>query len=156
MVKKAAERSAIKSSFLTIGRSNPLLFLCTVLNEIKPQWNQTAFTDLIIFFTPLHNFWKETPGTEKYSLRVADVSPRLSPLRDVSQGRTSATQRQKFNTDDAKSVRNPVRSANRVKCDVIKMKFLKLWDLSGYSERTMSKRPSCQKRTFGGKLSLRS
>ena len=28
---------------------------------------------------------------------------------------------------------------NRVlKCDVIKMKFLKLWDLSGYSERTMS------------------
>ena len=35
---------------------------------------------------------------------------------------------------------------NRVlKCDVIKMKFLKLWDLSGYSERTMSKRPTCQK-----------
>ena len=38
-------------------------------------------------------------------------------------------------------------TANRVlKCDVIKMKFLKLWDdLSGYSERTMSKRPTCQK-----------
>ena len=36
--------------------------------------------------------------------------------------------------------------AHRVlKCDVIKMKFLKLWDLSGYSERTMSKRPTCQK-----------
>ena len=35
---------------------------------------------------------------------------------------------------------------NRVlKCDVIKMKFLKLQDLSGYSERTMSKRPTCQK-----------
>ena len=32
-----------------------------------------------------------------------------------------------------------------LKCDVIKMKFLKLWDLSGYSERTMSKRPTCQK-----------
>ena len=31
------------------------------------------------------------------------------------------------------------------KSDVIKMKFLKLWDLSGYSERTMSKRPTCQK-----------
>ena len=31
------------------------------------------------------------------------------------------------------------------KCDVIKMKFLKLWDLSGHSERTMSKRPTCQK-----------
>ena len=32
-----------------------------------------------------------------------------------------------------------------LKCDVIKMKFLKLWDLSGYSERTTSKRPTCQK-----------
>ena len=32
-----------------------------------------------------------------------------------------------------------------LKCDVIKMKFLKLWDLSGYSERTMPKRPICQK-----------
>ena len=29
--------------------------------------------------------------------------------------------------------------------DVIKMNFLKLWDLPGYSERTMSKRPTCQK-----------
>ena len=37
-------------------------------------------------------------------------------------------------------------SSNRIlKCDVIKMKFLKLWDLSEYSERTMSKRPTCQK-----------
>ena len=35
------------------------------------------------------------------------------------------------------------------------MKFLKLWDVSGYSERTMSKRPSCQKWAFRGKLSLR-
>ena len=33
-------------------------------------------------------------------LRTADVSPRSSPLRDVSRGRTSATQRQKFHTDD--------------------------------------------------------
>ena len=46
------------------------------------------------------------------SLRTADVSPRSSPLRDVSRGGTSATQRQKFHTDDAKSVRNPVISAN--------------------------------------------
>ena len=39
-----------------------------------------------------------------------------------------------------------LQTANRVlKCDVIKMKFLKSWDLSGYSERTMSKRPTCQK-----------
>ena len=37
-------------------------------------------------------------------------------------------------------------SENRVKSDdVIKIKFLKLWDLSGYSERTMSKRPTYQK-----------
>ena len=36
------------------------------------------------------------------------------------------------------------------------MKFLKyLWDLSGYSERTMSWRPTCQKSAFRGKLSLR-
>ena len=31
---------------------------------------------------------------------------------DVSRGGTSATQGQKFNTDDVKSVRNPVRSAD--------------------------------------------
>ena len=30
-----------------------------------------------------------------------------------------------------------------LKCDVIKTKFVKLWDLSGYSERTASKRPTC-------------
>ena len=34
------------------------------------------------------------------SLQTADVSPRSSPLGDVSQGGTSATQRQKFHTDD--------------------------------------------------------
>ena len=31
---------------------------------------------------------------------------------DVSRGGTSATQRQKFHTDDVKSVRNPVRSTD--------------------------------------------
>ena len=31
---------------------------------------------------------------------------------NVSRGGTSATQRQKFHTDDVKSVRNPVRSAD--------------------------------------------
>ena len=36
----------------------------------------------------------------KGSLRTADVSPRSSPLRDGSRGGTSATQRQKFHTDD--------------------------------------------------------
>ena len=45
------------------------------------------------------------------SLRTTDVSLRSSLLRDVSRGGTSATQQQKFHTDDAKSVRNPVRSA---------------------------------------------
>ena len=34
------------------------------------------------------------------SLRTADVSSCSSPLRDVSQGGTSATQRQKVHTDD--------------------------------------------------------
>ena len=34
------------------------------------------------------------------SLRTADVFPRSSPLRNVSRGGTSATQRQKFHTDD--------------------------------------------------------
>ena len=43
-------------------------------------------------------------GINTTSLRTADVSPRSSPLRDVSRGGTSATQRQKFHTGDAKSV----------------------------------------------------
>ena len=38
--------------------------------------------------------------SERCSLRTEDVSPRSSPLRDVSRGETSATQRQKFHTDD--------------------------------------------------------
>ena len=46
---------------------------------------------------------------------------------------------------------------NRVlKCEVIKMKFLKSWDLSRYSKRRMTKRPTYQKWAFRGKLSLRS
>ena len=43
---------------------------------------------------------------------MVEVSPRSSLLRDVVRGGTSATQRQKLHTDDAKSVRNPVTSAN--------------------------------------------
>ena len=35
----------------------------------------------------------------------------LFTVGDVSRGGMSATQRQKFHTDDVKSVRNPVRSA---------------------------------------------
>ena len=34
------------------------------------------------------------------SLRATEVSPRSSPLKDVSRGGTSATQGQKFHTDD--------------------------------------------------------
>ena len=46
-----------------------------------------------------------------------------------------------------------LHSSNRVlKCDVIKMKFLKLWDLSGYSERTMSKRPYLPKMSISGQI----
>ena len=39
--------------------------------------------------------------------------------------------------------------------DVIKMKFVKLWDLLSYSERTTSKTPTRQKLAIWGKLSLR-
>ena len=51
-------------------------------------------------------------GYPKY---VACENIRFSSLfaaGDVSRGGTSATQRQKFHTDDVKSVRNPVRSAD--------------------------------------------
>ena len=43
-------------------------------------------------------------GINTTSLRTADVSPRSSRLTDFSLGGTSATQRQKFHTGDAKSV----------------------------------------------------
>ena len=36
-----------------------------------------------------------------------------------------------------------------------KIKFLRLWDLLGYFERTKSERPTCQKLTLWGKLSRR-
>ena len=38
--------------------------------------------------------------------------PSRYATEDVSRGKTSATRRQKFDTDDAKSVQNPVRSAD--------------------------------------------
>ena len=46
----------------------------------------------------------------KGSLRTADVSLRSSLLRNVSRGGTPATQQQKFQIDDAKSVRNPAEA----------------------------------------------
>ena len=51
---------------------------------------------------------------EKEDKVIACENIRFSSLfaaGDVLRGGTSATQRQKFHTDDAKSVRNPVRSA---------------------------------------------
>ena len=42
-----------------------------------------------------------------------------------------------------------------MKCDIIKIIFVKLLDLSGYSARTTSKRPTCRKLAFWGKLSLK-
>ena len=39
--------------------------------------------------------------------------------------------------------------------DVIKMKFVKLWDLLRYSDRTTSKTPTRQKLAIRAKLSLR-
>ena len=46
----------------------------------------------------------------KSSLRMADTSPRSSPLRDVLQGGKSTTQRQKFHTDEVNQClhNNPV------------------------------------------------
>ena len=42
-----------------------------------------------------------------------------------------------------------------MKCDIIKIIFVKLLDLSGYSARKTSKRPTCRKLAFWGKLSLK-
>ena len=39
--------------------------------------------------------------------------------------------------------------------DVIKFRFLKLWDFLGYFERTTSERPTCEKLALWGKLSRR-
>ena len=53
------------------------------------------------------DYWVEfvvgfLPCSERFfsSLRKTDVSPRSSPLTDVLRGGTSATQQQKFHTDD--------------------------------------------------------
>ena len=104
------------------------------INErILQHWQQTCLEKLLcllqcFFFTRTNGGKMETTSrktrgiyllqhflsaiTVMVSLRTADVSPRSSPMRDVSQGGTSATQRQKFHTDDVKSVRNPVISAD--------------------------------------------
>ena len=80
------------------------------LKKIRSEFLQSSFIFVIFLLKEVNKKIR----SEIYfgSLRTADVSPRSSPLRDVSRGGTSATQRQKFHTDDEKSVQNPVRSAN--------------------------------------------
>ena len=73
---------------------------------------RTFGSDLEGHPTPVSNLFSFAHVMWSYSQRMADVSPLSSRLRDVSRGGTSATQRQKFHTDDTKSVRNPVRRTN--------------------------------------------
>ena len=79
-------------------------------NKIRSR-SLAAFTHTL---TRLQNKQKQTLVTErkKKTWHKRHISPHSSPLREVSRGGTCATQRQKFHTDDEKSVRNPVRSAN--------------------------------------------
>ena len=62
---------------------------------------------------------KEVPRTKedlsRWSVAIACENIRFSSLfaaRDISHGGMSATQRQKFHTDDTESVQNPVRRAD--------------------------------------------
>ena len=50
MVKKAADRRLIKFFFLAIAQNNSPLFSYKVSDGIKSLSDETAFTDLIIFF----------------------------------------------------------------------------------------------------------
>ena len=67
---------------------------------------------------PRHSALVKTAMLRRLCLAVTrlpaekDVSPRSSPLGDVSRGGTSVTQRQKFHADDVKSVRNRFASAD--------------------------------------------
>ena len=59
------------------------------------------------------DYFKRANDIDPYVLAWENI--RFSSLfaaGDVSRGGTSATQRQKFHTDDVKSVWNPVRSAD--------------------------------------------
>ena len=55
----------------------------------------TTFVGDVKIVSPISTFFLRSS-----SLRTAAVSPRSSPLRDVSREATYATQRQKFRTDD--------------------------------------------------------
>ena len=73
------------------------------------------------------------PVGDRSSLRTADVSSRSSPLRDVLRGGTSATQRQKFHTDDVnqclhnKSGSHGVSNANLFNFTFLLVDFGKVW-----------------------------
>ena len=87
--------------------------------------NMVHAPETIIWGTVDHVIWvcnkwymEQLEGWDIYSpssFLLAYKNIRFSSLfaaRDVSRRGTSATQRQKFHTDDIKSVRNPVRSAD--------------------------------------------
>ena len=80
------------------------------LKKFRSEFLQSSFIFVIFLLKEVNK--KIMSEIYFINLRTADVSPRSSPLRDVSRGGTSATQRRKFHTDDEKSVQNPVRSAN--------------------------------------------
>ena len=64
----------------------------------------------------------------------------------LSLGQTTAKLYTRFRTDPLEIIEayRPCLGQTRMKS----------WDLSGYSERTTSNRPTCQKLAFGGNLSL--
>ena len=83
----------------------------------KKQKAKTLVSFLKQFFIIHWCDWVSNTELKTYipAVIVACENIRFSSLfaaGDVSRGGTSATQRQKFHTDDVKSARNPVRSAD--------------------------------------------
>ena len=79
---------------------------------IHPLWSLQFCSNKYYLFS---FSWKYCKRHLILTLCLACENIRFSSLfvdGDVSRGGTSATQRQKFHTDDVKSVRNPVRSAD--------------------------------------------
>ena len=62
----------------------------------------------------LQNFEGKNHNLVHGSLRTADVSPRSSPMRDGSRGGTTATQRQKFHTDEVNQCLHNKSGSDRV------------------------------------------
>ena len=79
-----------------------------------PPYNQPVFVTSSLLTTIFIRIDLNVKISESFYF-VACENIRFSSLfvaGDVSRGGTSATQRQKIHTDDVKSVRNPVRSAD--------------------------------------------